>query len=39
MDMQPSLNPEMRAILVDWLVEVQVGGPPPPSDQAWSQND
>lgn len=21
---QPSLNPEMRAILIDWLVEVQV---------------
>lgn len=25
MHMQPSLNPEMRAILIDWLVEVQVG--------------
>lgn len=24
MDDQPSLNPSMRAILVDWLVEVQV---------------
>lgn len=24
MHMQPSLNAEMRAILVDWLVEVQV---------------
>ncbi|KAM4713803.1 G2/mitotic-specific cyclin-B3 [Anableps anableps] len=23
MDKQPSLNPEMRAILIDWLVEVQ----------------
>ncbi|KAM3590249.1 uncharacterized protein V6R79_006525 [Siganus canaliculatus] len=23
MSMQPSLNPEMRAILIDWLVEVQ----------------
>lgn len=23
MDMQPSLNPEMRAVLIDWLVEVQ----------------
>lgn len=24
MDLQPSLNPEMRAVLIDWLVEVQV---------------
>lgn len=24
MPKQPSLNPEMRAILIDWLVEVQV---------------
>lgn len=24
MSKQPSLNPEMRAILIDWLVEVQV---------------
>ncbi|XP_075884157.1 G2/mitotic-specific cyclin-B3 [Nelusetta ayraudi] len=23
MNMQPSLNPEMRAVLIDWLVEVQ----------------
>lgn len=27
MNMQPSLNPEMRAILIDWLVEVQVSFP------------
>lgn len=26
MSTQPSLNPEMRAILIDWLVEVQVKG-------------
>lgn len=24
---QPTLNPEMRAILIDWLVEVQVSFP------------
>lgn len=27
MSKQPSLNPEMRAILIDWLVEVQVSFP------------
>lgn len=27
MPKQPSLNPEMRAILIDWLVEVQVSFP------------
>lgn len=27
MPQQPSLNPEMRAILIDWLVEVQVSFP------------
>lgn len=24
MELQPSLNSEMRAVLIDWLVEVQV---------------